>query len=151
MDRNLDFLTPLPPLWTILLNEAYVVIWTFGKPSLPLPCPHGLWMPPNRKKEAKQGLRFFQILYFNTSIKTTTSLTIWTQTFSNLPRHYIVETRFSRLLGSISDLKHETNHLKKSIKEYLISSESSFSCRPHKKTSSIFWDFSTPFIITFTK
>ena len=29
------FLTP-PPLWTILLNRAYVVIWTFGKP--PSPC-----------------------------------------------------------------------------------------------------------------
>ena len=29
------FLTPPPPLWTILLNKAYVVIWTFGKPPLP--------------------------------------------------------------------------------------------------------------------
>ena len=35
VDRNLDFLTPLPPLWTILLNRAYVVIWTFGKPLSP--------------------------------------------------------------------------------------------------------------------
>ena len=23
---------PLPPLWTIFLNNAYVVIWTFGQP-----------------------------------------------------------------------------------------------------------------------
>ena len=36
------FLTPPPPLWTILLNKAYVVTWTFGKLPLPLPCPHGL-------------------------------------------------------------------------------------------------------------
>ena len=35
VDRNLDFLTPSPPLWTILLNKAYVVIWTFGNPPLP--------------------------------------------------------------------------------------------------------------------
>ena len=26
---------PPPPLWTILLNKAYVVIWTFGKPPSP--------------------------------------------------------------------------------------------------------------------
>ena len=39
---------PPPPLWTILLNKTYVVIWTFGKPPSPLPCPHGLWMPPYR-------------------------------------------------------------------------------------------------------
>ena len=30
------FLTILPPLWTILLNIAYVVTWTFGKS--PSPC-----------------------------------------------------------------------------------------------------------------
>ena len=30
------FFDPLPPLWTILLNRAYVLIWTFGKP--PSPC-----------------------------------------------------------------------------------------------------------------
>ena len=30
------FLTPIPPLWTTLLNKAYVVTWTFGKP--PSPC-----------------------------------------------------------------------------------------------------------------
>ena len=29
------FLTHLPPLWTILLNKVYVVIWTFGKPPPP--------------------------------------------------------------------------------------------------------------------
>ena len=42
------FLTPpfsLPPLWAILLNNAYVVIWTFGYLP-PISCPHGLWMPP---------------------------------------------------------------------------------------------------------
>ena len=33
VDRNLDFYDPpLPPLWTILLNRAYVVIWTISKP-----------------------------------------------------------------------------------------------------------------------
>ena len=36
VDRILDFFDPPPPLWTILLNRAYVVIWTFGKP--PSPC-----------------------------------------------------------------------------------------------------------------
>ena len=35
VDRNFDFLDPAPPLWTILLYNAYVVIWTFGKPPLP--------------------------------------------------------------------------------------------------------------------
>ena len=41
-----DFWTfdPLPS-WTILLNMAYVVIWTFDNP-LPLPCPHGLRLTP---------------------------------------------------------------------------------------------------------
>ena len=33
---------PSPPLWTCLLNMGYVLIWTFGKPPSPLPCPHGL-------------------------------------------------------------------------------------------------------------
>ena len=36
MDRFLEIFDPLPPLWTILLNKAYVVIWTFGIP--PPPC-----------------------------------------------------------------------------------------------------------------
>ena len=31
----MDFFDPPPPLWTILLNRAYVVIWTFGKPPSP--------------------------------------------------------------------------------------------------------------------
>ena len=32
---------PPPPLWTILLNKAYVVIWTLGK--LPLPPAMSTW------------------------------------------------------------------------------------------------------------
>ena len=42
-----EFLTndPLPYSWTILLNKAYIVIWSFGWPP-PLPCPHGLWITP---------------------------------------------------------------------------------------------------------
>ena len=35
MNRNLYYFDPLPPLWTILLYKAYVVIWTFGKPPPP--------------------------------------------------------------------------------------------------------------------
>ena len=35
MDRNFDFFDPLHPLRTILLNKAYAVIWTFGKPPPP--------------------------------------------------------------------------------------------------------------------
>ena len=46
VDRFLNIFDPLPPSWIILLNKAYVVIWTFGKPPSPLTCPHGLWMPP---------------------------------------------------------------------------------------------------------
>ena len=42
VDRFLNIFDPPPPLWTILLNKAYVVTWTFGKLPLPLPCPHGL-------------------------------------------------------------------------------------------------------------
>ena len=34
--RFLDIYDPPPPLWTILLNKAYVEIWTFDKP--PSPC-----------------------------------------------------------------------------------------------------------------
>ena len=49
MDIFLDIFDPPPPLWTILLNKAYVVICTYGKPPSPLPCPHGLWMPPHYK------------------------------------------------------------------------------------------------------
>ena len=51
------FLTSLPPLWTILLNNAYVVIWTFGKPPSPLPCPHGLGIPPKRMRYPLISLR----------------------------------------------------------------------------------------------
>ena len=35
VDRNLDFFDPPPPLWTILLSKAYVVIRIFGKPPPP--------------------------------------------------------------------------------------------------------------------
>ena len=37
------FLTPLR-----LLYKAYVTIWSFGWPPLPLNCPRGLWMTPYR-------------------------------------------------------------------------------------------------------
>ena len=47
VDRFLDiFDTPFPPLWTILLNKAYVVIWTSGTPLshshvyMVYECPH---------------------------------------------------------------------------------------------------------------
>ena len=42
-EQFLEFYPLRPPLWTILLDKTYVVICTFG---YPLPCPHGLWMPP---------------------------------------------------------------------------------------------------------
>ena len=42
VDRFLNIFDPPPPSWTILLNKAYVVIWTFGKLPSSLPCPHGL-------------------------------------------------------------------------------------------------------------
>ena len=41
VDRFLDIFDPPPPLWTILLNKAYVVTWTFGK--LPLPPAMSTW------------------------------------------------------------------------------------------------------------
>ena len=36
----------LSPLWAILSNKAYVVIWTFGKPPSPCHVYNGLWMAP---------------------------------------------------------------------------------------------------------
>ena len=30
--KFLDILTPLPPLWSLLLNKAYVIKWSFGLP-----------------------------------------------------------------------------------------------------------------------
>ena len=42
VDNFLDILTPPSPSWTILIIRLrYVAI----RPP-PLPCPHGLWMPP---------------------------------------------------------------------------------------------------------
>ena len=41
MDKFLDIFDPPPPLWTISLNKAYVVTWTFGK--LPLPPAMSTW------------------------------------------------------------------------------------------------------------
>ena len=38
VDRFLNIFDPPPPLWTTLLNNAYVVTWTFGK----LPLPHAM-------------------------------------------------------------------------------------------------------------
>ena len=35
VDRNLDFFDPTPPLWTILLNRAYLAIYTY------------IWLPPS--------------------------------------------------------------------------------------------------------
>ena len=34
VDRQFDIFDP-SPLWTVLLNKAYVVIWTVGKPPSP--------------------------------------------------------------------------------------------------------------------
>ena len=35
-----------PPSWSLLLNKARVLKWSFGYP-FPLNCPRGLWMSPN--------------------------------------------------------------------------------------------------------
>ena len=35
VDKTLDIFDPSPPLWTILLNNGYVVIRTFGKTPFP--------------------------------------------------------------------------------------------------------------------
>ena len=39
------FFDPLPPLRTILVNKAYVIIWTFGKPPSPC-CVHMVYECP---------------------------------------------------------------------------------------------------------
>ena len=36
VDSFLNIFNPLPPLRAILLNKAYVFIWTFGKPPPPV-------------------------------------------------------------------------------------------------------------------
>ena len=42
------FLTPPPPpMWIILLNKGYVLMWIFREPPLPPGHPHGLWMFPS--------------------------------------------------------------------------------------------------------
>ena len=57
------FLTPLHLLWTILHNKANVVIWKFGNPPPPpLPCPHGLWMPPKVNHDHWPLLTFFKTI-----------------------------------------------------------------------------------------
>ena len=68
MDSFLDFLDPPPPSWTILLNKAYVIIWTFRKP-LPLPFPHGLWMTPKLGTSVLLYFRFYVTYSKNTSLK----------------------------------------------------------------------------------
>ena len=43
----LEFFDPPPPMWIILLNKGYVLMWIFREPPLPPGHPHGLWMFPN--------------------------------------------------------------------------------------------------------
>ena len=35
VDTFLGIFDPLPPSWSLLLNKAYVIKWTFGQPPLP--------------------------------------------------------------------------------------------------------------------
>ena len=42
----LGIFDPPPPSWSLLLNKAYVIKWSFGQPPSPLNCPRGLWMSP---------------------------------------------------------------------------------------------------------
>ena len=46
VDGFLDFFDPPPPMWIILLNKGYVLMWIFREPPLPPGHPHGLWMFP---------------------------------------------------------------------------------------------------------
>ena len=41
--KILGIFDPLPPPWSILLNNAYVIKWSFWL-TFPLNCPRGLWM-----------------------------------------------------------------------------------------------------------
>ena len=36
VDGFLDFFDPPPPMWIILLNKGYVLMWIFREPPLPL-------------------------------------------------------------------------------------------------------------------
>ena len=56
------FLTPLPPLWTILLNKAYVVTWTFGK--LPLPPAMSTWFMNTPYDDSKKVFQIFESYTF---------------------------------------------------------------------------------------
>ena len=40
------FLTPPPPMWTLLLNSCYKVLMSSEQPPLPLVCSRGLYTPP---------------------------------------------------------------------------------------------------------
>ena len=49
MVRFLDIFDSPPPSWSLLLNKAYVIKWSFSWIPLPLNCPRGLWMIPSVK------------------------------------------------------------------------------------------------------
>ena len=50
VDSFIDTFDHPYPMWAILLNKAYKVKWTFGKPRpSPLPWPHGFWLTSNTK------------------------------------------------------------------------------------------------------
>ena len=48
VDGFLDFFDPPPPMWIILLNKGYVVMWIFREPLLPPWSSTWFKDPPNR-------------------------------------------------------------------------------------------------------
>ena len=48
--QNFGHLWPPPPSWSLVLNKAYVIKWSFGWPPSPLNFPCGIWMSPIRTR-----------------------------------------------------------------------------------------------------
>ena len=64
VDNFLEIFKPLPPLWTILVYMAYVILWNFGKaPSPPLAMSTWLMNDPFRYKIFPKQLNSFMFYY----------------------------------------------------------------------------------------
>ena len=108
VDRNLDIFDSPPPLWSILLIKAYVVTWTFGKPSPPFhvlmvyKCPLKHW----------PGLRFWWF-FFVSGTDLRIKLMIWSIFEKNPAQHKPKFQKGKFMIHGILITDRETCHLHK--------------------------------------
>ena len=106
------YFDPLPPSWSLLLNKAYVIKWSFGQP--PLPPQLSTWFMNDPINYADVGENKDMIDY-----QSNEKITDPNEPNIEVLGNELNEMEDDALIIKIDELQDKLNHLQKDIEKYL--------------------------------